>query len=77
MSVDPCIQQLVNTIELVNQSNAHNKDRCKFEVKTNWNIKLLRELLVNYYDQEVVDFLQFGFPIDRNPKVPLEMGGKP
>ena len=41
----------------------------------NWNTSLLHSMLVNYHDQQIVDYLQFRFPIDRDPAAILEIGG--
>ena len=31
-------------------------------------------MLVNYHDNDIVDMLHFGFPVERSSDVPLEMG---
>ena len=39
-------------------------------VESNWNLDLLKALLVDYHDQEVVEFLRFGWPANRLPGAP-------
>ena len=38
-----------------------------------WNFQLLSSLLTQYHDQGIIPLLMYGFPIDRDMKVPLEM----
>ena len=68
-------QHVIDCITQVCESNKFNKDGCKIEVSTKWNIPLLNTLLEGYHDQGIVELLQYGFPIDRNNEVLLEMGG--
>ena len=62
-------------IEKVTQSGLPNFKACRVTVNTHWNIQLLHSLLREYDDKEVIDLLQFGFPIERDNEIPLEMGG--
>ena len=55
-------QQWLNIIKLVHWSGVWNKDGCRIRINNTWNFELLRNLLVNYHDREVVEFLQFGWP---------------
>ena len=36
---------------------------------------MLESLLSNYEDKEIIDLLKFGWPIDRDPNIQLDMGG--
>ena len=38
----------------------------RIPVESNWNLELLQALFVNY-DKEVVDWLNFGWPVSRPP----------
>ena len=67
--------QWLKIIELVEVSNVHNKDLCKIKVNSTWNFELLNALLVDYHDQQIVELLKYGFPIERDENNPLEMGG--
>ena len=67
-------QLWVNIINLVILSEQHNKDNCCIRANTDWNFDLLRNLLENYHDHEIVDLLQYGWPVDRDMSIPLEMG---
>ena len=39
----------------------------RIPVKSSWNIQLLKGLLQNYHDYEVIDWLTYGWPISRPP----------
>ena len=52
------------------QSGVPNRFGCRFPIHTNWNLPLMQSLLSDYDDQEVVEWLQFGFPISRDPEAP-------
>ena len=71
----PDNQQIVKIIELVHESGRLNKDLCKIRVGTNWNIPLLSDMLHDYHDKEVLQYLEYGFPVDRDDEVQLELGG--
>ena len=43
---------------------------CRIPLRTNWNIILLKSLLVNYYDIEVTELLKYGFPISYREGAP-------
>ena len=68
-------EQWLKIIELVIMSGKPNCEACQIRVNHNWNFKLLSDLLVDYHDREVLKYLQFGWPIDRDNDAPLEMGG--
>ena len=68
-------QQWVDICNKVVESGCYNFQRCKINVNSNWNIPLLESLLSDYWDKEIIKFLQFGFPVERSDNVPLEMGG--
>ena len=50
--------------KLIRQSGMINALGCKIKIPSPWNVQLFRELLVGYHDQGVVDFMEFGWPID-------------
>ena len=43
---------------------------CQVPVRSKWNIMLLQSLLVNYRDKQVVDYLNYGFPVSRDDNYP-------
>ena len=69
------MEQWPRIIELVRFSGVYNKDSCRIQVNHNWNFDLLQSMLVDYHDYEIVDLLKFGWPIDRDMNIPLELGG--
>ena len=50
----------------VRRSGTINALGCKIKVPTTWNVELWRELLVGYHDQQIVSFIEYGWPIDAN-----------
>ena len=68
-------EQWLRIIELVQLSGDYNKNRCKICVNNRWNFELLDALLSNYHDREVLDLLQYGWPVEWDDSVALEMGG--
>ena len=66
----------INVIDLVVKSEKHNFQGEHISINKSWNIELLHSLLSEYHDKQVVDMLNFGFPVSRNDEVPLEMGGR-
>ena len=69
-------KQWVDIIQLVNLSGDWNKDNYKIRVNNHWKCALLRSLLVNYDDHDIVDFLQYGWPIEHNEDIPIEFDGR-
>ena len=63
----------VRKIVMVHDSQLPNKDGCRIQVNHTWNFDLLQQLLLGYHDQQIVELLKFGFPIDRNMDVALEL----
>ena len=69
------MDQWVRIIELVVLSGEINKNNCRIRVNDKWNFDLMEILLVGYEDIEIIDYLKFGWPVERSEEVPLEMGG--
>ena len=72
---DQVMWDWVHKIETVLDSNAYNKDVCKIQVNNKWNFHLLEQLLVQYEDRYIVQYLKYGWPVERDDNVPLEMAG--
>ena len=51
-------------------SGVPNRYGVRYPLKTNWNIPLLASLLVDYHDMDIVEWLQFGFPISYKSEAP-------
>ena len=47
-----------------------NRWGAKIEVKSTWNVTLMEELLQDYEDKEVVEWLKFGWPTGRIQQLP-------
>ena len=69
-------QWWLNVIDQVTKSNRPNAFWEKIKVNSTWNFDLLYSLLKDYHDQQVIEFLQYGWPIDRDMKHPLQLGGR-
>ena len=76
VEITPEIDQWLRIIELVELSGVPNKDGCRIRVNNTSNFELLESLLQNYWDREVIDYLRFGWPIDRDCSCALELGGR-
>ena len=64
--------KLVELFEVIHRSNLPNYKGCCIPIPSNrLNISLWRELLIDYDDQIVCDFLEFGFPLDFDKSVEL------
>lgn len=57
---------LLSTHHKVIDSNKFNFEGCRIPVNENLNNSYLRFMLQNYKDQQLCDFLEFGFPIGYN-----------
>ena len=62
-------------IKEVIDTGCYNYQSARIPVNTDWNFQLLHSLLTDYHDKQVIQFLQYGWPVDRDPDTPLEMGG--
>ena len=51
-------------------SGVPNRFGCCIPVKSNWNHELLSQLLLNYEDQELLEWLKYGFPLPWEGVVP-------
>ena len=47
-----------------------NRWGARIELKHRWNLRLLEDLLQDYWDKEVVEWLKFGWPAGRLPTLP-------
>ena len=36
---------------------------CRIPVPTHWNVELFKELLIGYHDQDLLKFIEFGWPL--------------
>lgn len=59
--------RLISEINAVRHSNLSNRYGLRIPLRTTWNIPLLDSLLVNYPDKQVVEWLQYGWPIGFHP----------
>ena len=46
--------------------NLHNFESTQVEVGCTWNLDHFQELLKNYEDKDIINFLRFGWPISHN-----------
>lgn len=64
--VTPVADEDVALANRVTQSGRFNFQGERILVQSKWNTDLLRTLLEGYHDIQVADFLEFGWPIDRD-----------
>ena len=65
------IPDIIRTHRLVRDSGLPNFLKCRIPLKSNLNIDQWKFHLVNYWDQQLVDLLQYGFPLDFDRQFPL------
>ena len=70
------LEKWVSLIQKVHDSNAYNFEKCRININNTWNITLLTSLLREYHDKDILEFLQFGFPVEHDDEMPLEFGGR-
>ena len=66
--------EYLQIVQQVYNSGLHNYDGLRININKRWNVQLIDSLLSEYHDREIVRFLQYGWPVDRDDSV-LEMGG--
>ena len=50
-------------------SGVPNRFGCRIPVKSNWNLSKFQQLLHNYHDIEIINWLKFGFPVSWDPSL--------
>ena len=58
------VPDILQAHRLIKDSNLPNFLHCRIPVQSGLNIKAWRSYLQNYWDQQLCDLLEFGFPID-------------
>ena len=58
------ISECLELHEIVKSSGKSNVSGLRIPLQTQWNIPFLREKLVGYEDEEVAEFIEFGWPIN-------------
>ena len=64
------MQELDRNVKLhhdVMKGGYPNRFGARIPVKSNWNLQLLEDLLVDYKDKEIVEWLKYGWPTGRLP----------
>ena len=54
-----------------------NAEGCRIQVPMHWNVPLFKELLVGYHDQQLVQFIEFGWPITPEQLCKHQVSGLP
>ena len=55
----------------VKDSGAPNFLKCRFPVDSQLNLKVWKEVQVDYWDNQLIHLLEYGFPLDFNRECPL------
>ena len=53
----------------ITNSGLPNKMGCRIPLKTHWNLELFEKLLCDYHDNEIVDWLRYGFSISHDNSI--------
>ncbi len=64
------IRYAIRSHEAVFASGLPNHLRCRIPVRSDLNIGHLKDVLVDYTDKDVVEFLEFGFPVGAMGPIP-------
>ena len=67
MSVAPSQMSDLDTAKAVMKTNKINCLQAKIPVKSNWNLELFASLCTSTSDREVLTFLTYGWPLNREP----------
>ena len=64
----------------IRKSRVTNREGCRYRVPCQWNLDLLEELLCDYDNKEIVEYLKYGWPIETenvqvNNSVPTNQKG--
>ena len=61
--------ELAKLVTSSGRHNSHPQGLC-IPINNTWNVKLLKEKLINYHDRQIIDHLEFGWPANRNITAP-------
>ena len=61
---------------LVRATGKHNYMSARIPVRSQLNVSVWKEELSNYWDQQLLQLLEFGFPLDFNRQCPLRFEGE-
>lgn len=61
----------IELCNLILESGQFNYCGNRIPVHSHWNTDLLSQLLTGYHDRAVTEFLKYGWPVDRDPAVPI------
>ena len=69
------VKEMVELFETVSGSGLPNFQGCRIEVPAskNLNMGVWRSRLASYEDRAVCDYLQYGFPLDFDKKIPIKL----
>ena len=63
----------MSLVHAVSKSGKYNIAGLWVPLQFNWNIHELKQLLEGYYDYNIIEYLEYRWPMDRDPMVSLEM----
>lgn len=66
LDVETPVEHDVKLTEMIVESKKYNYEGLRIPLKTSWNTDLLADMLQDYPDEEVLRFLKYGWPIDRD-----------
>ena len=63
------ISECIEVFSKLNKINKTNAESLRFKIRSKWNLPFIKEQLKDYHDQEVVKYLEFGWPISHTGKL--------
>ena len=55
---------MVDAARAVKKSRKYNFQQCRILLPSNFDFRFIESELVNYHDQQLIEFLKYGFPVD-------------
>lgn len=71
-NLQPVFADILLKQQIVYESGMYNFESCRIPVGSKFHIPLWKFLLVDYHDRQIIDLLEFGFPIDFTGAIVLE-----
>ena len=75
-TVSPVGLSVFDIHALIRATGKHNYMSARIPVRSQLNVSIWKEELSNYWDQQLLQLLEFGFPLDFNRQCPLRFEGE-
>ena len=69
-SLKKSYNKIINANKQVRASGKYNKDGCKIRVNSKFNVQFWDNNLADYYDKDITQFINYGWPINHDGREP-------